>query len=70
MCLNYPQNSNEHIEDVFSINRLLLMFEIPCHEKESFDPNFASYMIYFETIEDPGEVRFQFKKCDLPASTY
>lgn len=71
MCLNYPQkNSYEHIEDIFSLNRLLLMFEIPCHKKESFAPNHASNMIYFETIEDPGEVRFQFKKCDLPANTY
>lgn len=45
------------------------MFEIPSQE-ESFAPNHASYMIYFETREDPGKVRFQFKKCDLPASTY
>lgn len=31
------------------------MFEIPCHRRESFPPNQASYIIYFETVDKSGK---------------
>lgn len=31
------------------------MFEIPCHRRESFAPNQASYIIYFETVDNSVE---------------
>ena len=49
------------------------MFETPCYWRESFPPNQAAYMVYFKTVDEPGEVGFQFEKYDIhshfPAST-